>query len=196
MGQRHLFSTVTGNLIQPFNNPDSQFGGDVGFSVSIDGTNALIGAPTLNAGSAYLFDITNGNLLQTFNNPTPQSGDEFGYSVSLSGKNALIGDYLDNTGATDAGSADLFDTETGNLLQTLNNPDPQTDDRFGWSVSISDSNALIGAVFEDTGANNAGSAYLYQQQQQQQVPEPSTLVGTVIAFLCGISFNRRIKHSL
>ncbi len=118
-------------------------------------------------GSAYLFDTTTGNLLQTFNKPTPEDGDNFGNSVSLSGTSALIGAPGDDTGATGAGSAYLFDTTTGNLLQTFNNPTPQINDQFGASVSLSGTSALIGA-----------SVYLYEPVPQT-VPEPSfTILGT------------------
>ncbi len=49
------------------------------------------------------------SLTKTFNNPTAEEYDNFGYSVSLSGTSALIGAINDNTGATNAGSAYLFD---------------------------------------------------------------------------------------
>ncbi|MDB9424005.1 FG-GAP repeat protein [Microcystis aeruginosa CS-564/01] len=117
------------------------------------------------------------SLTQTFNNPTPEDDDSFGNSVSLSGTLALIGANGDNTGAQYAGSAYLFDTTTYNLLQTFNNPTPQIRDYFGTSVSLSSTSAFIGAPFDDTGATDAGSAYLYQQPQT--VPEPSfTILGT------------------
>src|SRR3989338_4855257 len=55
----------------------------------------------------------------TINNPTPASNDHFGYSVSISGDKVLIGAYSDFSG-----SAYLFDSTTGTLLQTFNNPTP------------------------------------------------------------------------
>ena len=118
------------------------------------------------------------SLTQTFNNPTAEDFDYFGYSVSLSGTTALIGAPSDSTGATGAGSAYLFDTTTGNLLKTFNNPTPQINDQFGASVSLSGTSALIGAIGDDTGAANAGSVYLYEPVPQT-VPEPSfTILGT------------------
>ncbi len=187
-GSAYLFDTTTGNLLQTFNNPTPEDLDLFGLSVSLSGTSALIGAIFDNTGapfysrryvgSAYLFDTTTGNLLQTFNKPTPEDGDNFGNSVSLSGTSALIGAPGDDTGATGAGSAYLFDTTTGNLLQTFNNPTPQINDQFGASVSLSGTSALIGAIGDDTGAANAGSVYLYEPVPQT-VPEPSfTILGT------------------
>jgi hypothetical protein len=178
-GSAYLFDATTGTLLKTFNNPTPAISDSFGYSVSLSGTLALIGAPYDNTsasdeGSAYLFDTTTGNLLKTFNNPSPQLSDNFGYSVSLSGTSALIGAYGDNTGASGAGSAYLFNTTTGNLLQTFNNPSPQLSDNFGYSVSLSGISALIGAPYDNTSASDAGSAYLYQT-----VPEPSfTILGT------------------
>jgi len=149
-----IISSITipayGVLLQTFNNPTPASGDDFGFSVSLSGNNVLVGAFDDNtgandAGSAYLFDATTGNLLQTFNNPTPVSSDLFGFSVSLSGNFVLVGALNDDTGASNAGSAYLFDATTGNLLQTFNNPTPASSDRFGFSVSVSGNNVLVGA---------------------------------------------------
>jgi len=165
-GSAYLFDATTGNLLQTINNPTPENDDNFGFSVSVSGNNVLVGAHrdetgATNAGSAYLFDATTGNLLQTFNNPTPASFDNFGFSVSVSGNNVLVGAPLDGTGFSDAGSAYLFDATTGNLLQTINNPAPVSSDEFGRSVSVSGNNVLVGAPFEDTGATDAGSAYLF-----------------------------------
>ncbi|MDJ0552278.1 PEP-CTERM sorting domain-containing protein [Microcystis sp.] len=183
-GSAYLFDTITGDLLKTFNNPTAEDFDYFGYSVSLSGTSALIGAPSDNtgatvAGSAYLFDTTTGNLLKTFNNPTAEEYDNFGYSVSLSGTSALIGAINDNTGATNAGSAYLFETTTGTLQQTFNNPTAEDYDYFGNSVSLSGTTALIGAYGDSTGATSAGSAYLYQETQTVQVPEPSlTILGT------------------
>ena len=182
------------SLTKTFNNPTAEEYDNFGYSVSLSGTSALIGAYRDNtgasdAGSAYLFDTTTGTLQQTFNNPTAEDDDNFGYSVSLSGTSALIGAINDNTGASGAGSAYLFETTTGTLKQTFNNPTAEDFDNFGNSVSFSGTSALIGAPNDSTGAPTAGSAYLYQETQTVQVPEPSlTILGTgvvlgVIPFL-------------
>ena len=82
-----------------------------------------------------------------------------------------------------AGSAYLFDTVTGNLLQTINNPGLQPNsDAFGSSVSITDLTVLIGAPGKASGS---GIAYIYQ------VPEPLTLLGASTAIAFGTAFKRR-----
>ncbi len=113
------------------------------------------------AGAAYLFS-TNGTLLTTFTNPTPAATDWFGYSVAAVGSDrVLIGAYQDDTGATDAGAAYLFSTN-GTLLTTFTNPTPAAGDYFGISVAaVGSDRVLIGAYGDDTGAADAGAAYLF-----------------------------------
>ncbi len=129
------------------------------------GANVLVGTPqdtgATNAGAAYLFDASTGALLRTFLNPSPAAGDEFGWSVAALGGNALVGAFGDDTGATDAGAAYLFDANTGTLLHTFLNPTPVAGDWFGYSVAGVGSNVLVGAPFDDTGATNTGAAYLF-----------------------------------
>ncbi len=148
------------------NNPSPAAQDYFGVSVSIDGDKFIVGAffddtGATDAGSAYLYDATTGALLHTFNNPTPASGDAFGTSVSVLGEKVLIGAYRENIGATVAGAAYLFDATTGALLQTLSSPTPENYDNFGNLLSISDDNILISAIGDDTGATDAGSAYLF-----------------------------------
>ena len=147
-------------------NPTPAAGDQFGWSVSISGDKVLVGAiyddtGANDAGAAYLFDGTTGNLLQTFVSPTPAANDWFGFSVSISGDKVLVGTPFDDTGANDAGAAYLFDGITGNLLQTFVSPTPAANDKFGISVSISGDKVLVGAYQDDTGAINAGSAYLF-----------------------------------
>ena len=89
-----------------------------GFSVSLSGERALVGAfgddvgAATDAGSAYVFERRAGGawtqtaqLLLT----DGASADFFGFSVSLSGERALIGaDGDDVAGVSDAGSAYVF----------------------------------------------------------------------------------------
>ncbi len=125
-----------------------------GFSVSLSGDRALIGAygDTGRLGSAYVFDLDShaNNWLESKKILASDGAvdDEFGYSVSLSNDRLLIGATGDNS----AGSAYIFDyildnntntsiwTETHKLI-----PDDLNTLSFGSAVSISGNKALIGA---------------------------------------------------
>ncbi|MGH7451402.1 MAG: PKD domain-containing protein, partial [bacterium] len=126
----------------------------------------LVGAPGANgnSGKVYLFNGATGAPITTFSNPTPTAGEQFGFAVAAVGNNVLIGAPLNNTGAPGAGIAYLFDA-TGTFIRTFANPTPTPStgilDQFGSSVAAVGSNVLIGALGDDTGAINAGAAYLF-----------------------------------
>ncbi len=155
-------------LDQVLSNPTPAGSDFYGTSVAVSGNLALVGANgedtgADSAGSVFVYDVQSGNLVQTLNNPTPAVSDAFGFSAALVNNIALIGAFNDDTGASDAGSAYIFDVNTGALLQTLNNPSPNSSDRFGISVALSEdgSLALVGARDDDTVGSDAGAAYLF-----------------------------------
>jgi hypothetical protein len=100
-----------------------------------------------------------GDLLHTFTNPSPGALDLFGFEVAISGNYAVLSAVLDDTGATDAGQAYLFDATTGNLLRTFINPSPGSGDRFGSDAAISGNLVLIGA--DHAFGSGQGEAYLF-----------------------------------
>jgi len=134
-----------------------------GESVSIDGDNALIGAPKddnfyNDSGAAYVFKYngTSWNEEQKLVASDGDRIDNFAKSVSISGTNILIGAFADDNGR---GSAYVFkyNGTSWNEEQKLVASDGEEDDRFGCSVSIDGDNALIGARH-----NDEGSAYVFK----------------------------------
>ena len=168
--------------VATLNNPSPSSGANFGSSVAISGTLVVVGAyldtfyvpnPPLGslirfrAGRALVFDLAGATPtvpVVTLNNPDPAQNDLFGYSVAISGMRVVVGAYQDDTGAINAGSAYVYDLSSATPtlpLATLNNPNPAADDRFGYSVAISGTRVVVGASLDDTGAINAGSAYVY-----------------------------------
>ena len=107
--------------IQIYNNPNaySTSANDrFGYSVSVDGNYAIIGAVYeddaggTNSGKAYIFDATTGSLLHTLHNPNAydtSASDNFGSAVSISGNYAVVGAYAeDESGGTDSGKAYFY----------------------------------------------------------------------------------------
>jgi hypothetical protein len=143
-----------------------------GNAVAISGTRVVVGAVlddsgAINAGSAYVYDLAGATPtvpVITLTNPSPATGDQFGASVALSGARLVVGAIGDDTGTTDSGSAYVYDLTSATPtvpVATLNNPGPGEADNFGWSVAVSDTRVVVGAYKDDTGADNAGSAYVY-----------------------------------
>ncbi len=122
-----------------------------------------------------------GDLLQTFLNPTPANSDKFGFSVAALGDDVLIGARNDDTVGVDAGAAYLFDGETAELLRSFY-PNPAWEgftNRFGLRVAALGENALVGARYDNLGAQVAGVAYLPDPQtgtmvRPFQIPRPQS----------------------
>jgi hypothetical protein len=149
-----------------FTNPTPAFSDNFGNAIAAMGTDkVLIGAKfddtgAGNAGSVYLFSI-GGTLLTTITNPTPVASDSFGSAVAVMGTDkVLVTAIRDDTGAVDTGAAYLFNTN-GALLTTFTNPTPADNDLFGNAIAAVGDKVLIGASEDETGANNAGAAYLF-----------------------------------
>lgn len=157
-----------------------------GSSVAISGTRAVIGAPqdktgAIAAGSVYVYNLASDTPtlpMLTLTNPTPAVWDAFGWSVAISGTRVVVGAVADDIGATDAGSAYVFDLASAGPTVptvTLTNPSPAANDRFGNSVAVSGARVVVGAFLDDTGAADAGSAYVFDLNS----PTPRIPVATL-----------------
>ena len=173
-GRAYLFSGTTGQLLQTLENPESgSYARSVAGVPDADGDgrgDLLVGG----APNSYLYSGATGELLQTFVQPNTNS--EFGFSVAgVSDADGdgrgdlLIGAHIENVeGTQNAGRAYLYSGATGELLQTLETPNPEIGGAFGQAVAgVPDvdgdgrGDLLIGARNEDGGALDAGRGYLF-----------------------------------
>ena len=167
IGQAHIFSTETGQLLHTLQDPTVTGFDSFGTSVAIEGEFVLVGDPGddtfgFGVGAAHMFNAETGDFIRTYNDPTNTGSDEFGSSVSLSNGLVLVGAPGDDTLGSNIGQAYLFDADTGSLLQTLNAPNPSDEDDFGRSVALSGTLALVGAPNgESESGANAGQAFLF-----------------------------------
>ena len=141
-----------------------------GFSVSLSGDTAVIGAPqddgkALNAGSAYVFERTG----TTWTEHTElfasdaAANDHFG-AVSVSGAVVAIGAPHDDTKGTESGASYVFRrngtswSEEAKLLAS----DGSADDWFGAFVALSGDTIVTGAPFAGPSPNSVGAAYIHK----------------------------------
>src|SRR6056300_1654458 len=85
--------------------------------------------------------------LQAFDPPGTSDAeqfDQFGSSVAVSNTRIVVGASYEDTTATDAGSAYIFDID-GNQLAKIQASDAEAGDQFGYSVSVSDTRIVVGA---------------------------------------------------
>jgi len=161
-GAVYLFSN-NGTLLTTFTNPTPAASDFFGRSITTVGTDwVLIGADGddsfgNDAGTAHLFG-TNGAFLGSLVDPFAVSGGRFGCAATAVGTDRMLIGAFGSAGT--AGAAYLFRTNGGYTIFT--NPTPASGDRFGSSVAVVGSDrVLISADFDDTGATDAGAAYLF-----------------------------------
>lgn len=140
-----------------------------GFPVAVSGNRCIVGAVQeddsggTSIGKAYIFDVTTGVLLHVLNNPRPNTDDTFGRSVAISGNRCIVGAPGDDFNQTvgQSGAAYIFDVTTGELLFTLDNPTPGSNDEFGASVAIYGKYCAVGVPYEDSLVSDSGVVYIY-----------------------------------
>ena len=157
---------------------DRTTGDYFGWSVSLDGDTALIGADGDDdkgddSGSAYVFTWSGSSWTQQAKllASDGDAHDVFGWSVSLSKDTALIGAPYDD-GVTDAGSAYVFiRSGTSWAQQAKMRPFDSTEaDRFGWRVSLWNNTALFGVRWDEDNGFDSGSAYVFTRVNENEPP--------------------------
>ena len=124
-------------------------------------------ATASNAGRAYVFDLLgaeSGVPLLVLENPDPGTSDFFGNSVALSGGLAVVGGYLDDLGASDAGSVyvfDLFSATPSLPLQQLGKLSPGVADNFGHAVAVDGNRIVSGIPRDDTFGTDQGAVQIH-----------------------------------
>jgi MYXO-CTERM domain-containing protein len=147
-----------------------------GYSVSVSGGTALVGAAAHKIGAnplqgaAYVF-VQSGTTWTQEARLTAIDGtanDRFGFSVSVNGGTALVGaiTHTEFEASSPKGAAYVFVQSGTTWTQEaeLTASDGAMGDSFGWSVSVSEGTALVGARLHQVGANlGQGAAYVFAQ---------------------------------
>jgi hypothetical protein len=180
-GAAYVFSNSDGVLTETgkLEASDTVAGNQFGFSVALDGTRLLVGAPASTIGSnvgqgaAYVFDATGGAFVQTQKlfDASGEMYDQFGQAVDLSGGLAVIGmwHHNDDLGGTQpppkAGTVHVYDASgaTWSPLSSLSASDAPADEdnSFGWDVTVDGNTILVGADSDSSVGMFQGSAYFY-----------------------------------
>lgn len=183
-------------------NPTPQAQDQFGNAIAVSGNLLVAGAfkndaGAVDAGSAYIFNLASATPsvpILTLDNPEPGTDDWFGYSVAISGTKVAVGAYGDDNGAANSGSVYVYDTASPTPtvpIAILRNPGPAADDWFGYTVGISQSHVLVGCPMNESGANDSGSAYVFDLLSQtptqpsvtlnNPAPEPEDYFGISVA---------------
>ena len=152
-------------------------GDSYGYNVHIDGDTAIVGARFENnaQGAAYIYTRsgTTWSQQQKLTASDAQNSDRFGCDVEIDGDTVVIGSMLDDT---QRGAAYVF-TRSGTTWSQQQKlvASTRTDyDQFGEAVAINGDTIVVGALFEDSGGSNSGTAYVFTRSgttwsQQQKL---------------------------
>ena len=152
---------------------DDLFGG----SVNISGDYAIVGARAKSGGgAAYIFNKDEGGSnmwgqVQKIVASDAATDDEFGRSVGISDNYAIVGasleDLDDMMTADNAGAAYVFKNNAGTWseIKKLVATNRTADDEFGFSVSISGNDVIIGNPFNNGTATDEGTAYIFNKDE-------------------------------
>ena len=173
-GAIYVFTEEGGSWsqVQKLSTKDGNVGDNLGWSVALDGTTALVGAPfatvgtSYQQGAAYVFTESDGmwSQAQKLTASDGAASEYFGFSVALDGANALVGAPYAAAKGSSTGAAYIFDGTGGNWseIQKLAATDGANGDQFGYKVSVKGFTALVGAPFAAIGANTEqGAAYAF-----------------------------------
>ncbi len=158
---------------------DSGLGDEFGFAVDLTNGIAIIGAPKedrneTDMGTAYIFVETSEAWVQQakLTATETEAGDEFGSAVAIHEDTAIVGAWKDDHPVAlgddpaeqiDKGSAYAFLRDGLSWVERRRIVASGTNrfDRFGASVGIRGSFAIVGADGNDNAGDNAGSAFIY-----------------------------------
>jgi len=168
---------TNGNISEYQPVADTAGGGNFQFgeSITMSGNFAAIGnsaedvAGIVNAGvvSIYEHNGSQWEFKQKLVDPTGETNGFFGTSISMSGNFLIVGSYVDDVGTNvNQGSVCIFQYNASNWVfqQKITDALGETNDYFGYAVSISGNFALIGAYSDDNGVVNPdrGSVSFYR----------------------------------
>jgi len=143
---------------------------------AISGNYAIVGAyadddNATNSGSVYILKYTASGWQQTAKLMPSDlaSSDNFGFAVGISGDYAIVGSPYDDDSYAASGSAYIYKRYGNKWLQEtkIHASDPQDNDYFGQSVSISGDYAIVGAYAEDQRGSNSGAVYIFKRNHHE-----------------------------
>ena len=196
-GSAYIFDIQTLQQLQKLTPHDGDRGDRFGMYVDIDGNRAVVASRydddvIKSSGSAYVYDVETGIELFKLVAADATPNDEFGSAISVSGDRVLIGAVDDDHNGAYAGSAYMFDLNTGQQLFKFNAEDATPLDRLGISVALDGQIALLGASmldYVDAPPLPSGKAYVYV------IPEPSSLVISLLAGMSLFDWGRTRRKS-
>lgn len=202
----YQYNGLNWGFIQKLTASDGNLHDWFGYSVSIEGNKAVVGAfqddgAQQDQGSAYIFsfNVTTWVEYQKLNSSNAAAFGHFGCSVSISGNWVIIGapDEITPYGNADGATYCYYFNGALWVMQQRITADDQSNAaaNFGVSVIISGNYAIIGADHFFVSGEDRGAAHIYQNigggwKPLQKITDPGGLAGDDFGFSCGLDDKR------
>lgn len=179
-GSAYIYQKIGGSWteVAKLNASDAASSDQFGFSVSIEGDYAVVGAlfgntGSVESGAAYVFHrdaggADNWGQVAKLTAADAAAADNFGFTVAISGETVVIGAYQDDDIPSSSGSAYVFEKDQGGVdnwgqVTKLTASDAAAGDNFGYAVDISGDTVVVGSRLDDDLGVSSGSAYLFER---------------------------------
>jgi len=143
-----------------------------GYAVAISDNYAVVcsigsSADTQREGVAYFYKKIDNNWIFNEKHSSKNNNDNFGCSVAISGNMVVVGAKYDDDQSPDEGAVYVYklDEKSGKWIfsQKLYANNASESSLFGYSVSISDNNLIVGAAHERENGIYGGSVYIFEK---------------------------------
>jgi hypothetical protein len=181
--------------------PSPTTGDDFGIEVAIQGSTIAITSLSdddgaNNSGAIHIFNRsgTSWSHVQKIKQSPATADSKFGEHIHMSGDYLIASCMRLNNPTDKEGAAFIFYYNGSSWSQQakVEASDKQVDDQFGKSVGMDTDNVIVGAMEEDTGGSNAGSAYIFTRSgtswtQQAKIQATGTNANDRFGYKAAIS---------
>jgi hypothetical protein len=188
-GELRVFDSSTGQLKWTYDY--TQNGGKfIARDIEIDGDLLAVGVTrnTTTLSEVLIFNSTSGELVNRINTTVDNQPADYASTIGFSDGRVAVGVWGHEVNGIGhyVGAVHLFDALSGNLLGTVENPDPQSGDGFGFGLALQGPRMIVGAPSE---SSDRGIAYSYI------IPEPSTVSMTfTFALILSMTYRSTQRH--
>ncbi len=169
--------------------PDAATEDEFGYRVAISSNYAIVGAlynddNASNSGSVYIYKKSANGIFEFKSKLTASDADEndfFSQSVAINDSYAVVGAYANDDNGSNSGSAYIFQNDgNGNFTHKskIIASDAAADDKFGYSIAISDGYIIVGAYTKSGITAASGSAYIFKDDGNGNFTQTSKLVAS------------------
>ena len=154
-----------------------------GYAVTATSNHIVVGASSdddqgNNAGAVYVFDANNLSATPTKLAPSGiGASDNFGYSIAATSNQIVVAANDDDQG-NNAGAVYVYDATNLSATPTKLAPSGlDAVDYFGFSVTATFNQIIVGAIFDDDQGSDAGAVYVYDATNLSATPTKLTPTG-------------------